>query len=109
MRLRKSWEFHSVKKKGKRFRDQAFWFQISLSSDVSNFPKLGIIASRRFGGAIQRNRAKRRFREIFRKNIDHFPKGSKIVLLPRPILFTLSFVEVEKRILAAIKKTILNQ
>ena len=108
MRLRKSWEFLSVKKLGNRFKDQAFWFQISLSSETNLSPKLGIIASRRFGGAIQRNRAKRRFREIFRQNINHFPKGSKTVLLPRPALFSLPFVEVERRILAAIKNTTLN-
>jgi len=108
MRLRKSWEFHSVKKLGKRYKDQAFWFQISLPVETNSCPKLGIIASRRFGGAIQRNRAKRRFREIFRQNINHFPKGSKTVLLPRPALFSLSFAEVERRILAAIKKTTFN-
>ena len=108
MRLRKSWEYQSVKKKGKRFRDDAFWFQILLNSDSNALPRLGVIASRRFGGAIQRNKAKRKFREIFRKNIGHFPKGSQTVLLPRPALFFLSFEEVEERILAAISKTNLN-
>ena len=107
-RLRKSWEFHSVKNNGKRFRDQSFWLQILLDFECNHPPKLGIIASRRFGNAIQRNRAKRRFREIFRKNIIHFPKGSKTVLLPRSDLFSLSYLEIEKKILSAIKKITLN-
>ena len=105
MRLRKSWEFNSVKKLGRRYKDQTFWFQIFCDTVSMEMPKLGIIASRRFGGAIQRNRAKRRFREIFRKNINHFPKGSKIVLLPRPTLFSYSFDVIESRILAAVDKT----
>ena len=91
MRLRKTWQFQFVKKNGKRYRDQAFWFQLVSNSASSELPKLGIIASRRYGGAIMRNQAKRRFREIFRKNIHFFPKGSLVVVLPRPALFSFSF------------------
>jgi ribonuclease P protein component len=106
MRLRKSWQFQFVKKNGRRYKDQTFWFQLAIGTNSNEMPKLGIIASRRYGGSIQRNRAKRRFREIFRKNINSFPNGSQIVLLPRPPLFTFSFSEIEQRILKAIKKTI---
>jgi ribonuclease P protein component len=106
MRLRKSWQFQFVKKNGRRFKDQTFWFQLFSDTNSNKVPKLGIIASSRYGGAIQRNRAKRRFREIFRKNIKSFPTGSQLVLLPRPALFSFSFEEVELRILKAIKKTI---
>jgi ribonuclease P protein component len=106
MRLRKTWQFQFVKKNGKRYRDQAFWFQLASNSASNELPKLGIIASRRYGGAIMRNQAKRRFREIFRKNIHFFPKGSQVVVLPRPALFSFSFEETEKRILKAIQKTI---
>lgn len=106
MRLRKSWQFQFVKKNGRRFKDQTFWLQLFSDTSSNKVPKLGIIASGRYGGAIQRNRAKRRFREIFRKNIKSFPTGSQLVLLPRPALFSFSFEEVELRILKAIKKTI---
>ncbi len=109
MRLRKSWEFQFVKKNGKRQKEQSFWFQLFVNSKSDDLPKLGVIASRRFGGAIQRNRAKRRFREIFRRNIDFFPTGSLIVLLPRPALFKFSFYETEKRILEAVRKTTIKQ
>ena len=105
MRLRKSWEFLAVKKKGKRFKDISFWFQIIFNQDSADPPKLGVIASRRYGGAIARNRAKRRLREVFRKNITAFPLGSRIVILPRPALFAFSFQEIEKKILFALAKT----
>jgi ribonuclease P protein component len=109
MRLRKSWEFQFVKKNGKRKKEQAFWFQLFVTPNSDRLPKLGVIASRRFGGAVQRNRAKRRFREIFRKNSEFFPNGSLIVLLPRPALFSLSFSDTEKRILEAVRKTTIKQ
>ena len=91
MRLRKSWEFLAVKKKGKRFKDKSFWFQIIFNQDSADPPKLGVIASRRYGGAIARNRAKRRLREVFRKNITAFPLGSRIVILPRPAFIRFQF------------------
>jgi ribonuclease P protein component len=109
MRLRKSWEFQFVKKNGKRQKEQAFWFQLFVTPNSNRLPKLGVIASRRFGGAIQRNRAKRRFREIFRKNPEFFPKGSLIVILPRPSLFSLSFSDTEKQILEAVRKATIKQ
>jgi ribonuclease P protein component len=104
MRLRKSWEYLAVKKKGIRFKDKSFWLQIVFNQDSMDLPKLGVIASRRYGGAIARNRAKRRLREVFRKNISDFPLGSRIVILPRPDLFTFSFQEIEKKILFALAK-----
>ena len=32
------------------------------------FPRLGLVVGRKFGGAVQRNRFKRRVRELFRRN-----------------------------------------
>lgn len=45
--------------------------------------RLGIIASRRLGGAVQRNRAKRLIREIFRLH-KHSAAGWDVVIIPRP-------------------------
>lgn len=43
--------------------------------------RLGIAATRKFGGAVQRNRAKRLIREIFRRN--KVAKGFDIVVVPK--------------------------
>ena len=106
MRLRKSWEFRTIKHKGIRFKNKTFWFQIFLSSECDSLPKLGIIASRRFGNAVQRNGAKRRIREIFRTNLDFFPTGSKTIFLPKTGFLSDSFKQTESKILTAIQKTI---
>ena len=67
MRLRKSWEFQSVKKKGVKHMGSNFWLQIAFDNEDSQIPKLGIITSRRFGNAVNRNKAKRLIREIFER------------------------------------------
>jgi ribonuclease P protein component len=46
--------------------------------------RLGITATRRIGGSVQRNRAKRLIREVFRQH--RHPPGFDIVVIPRASL-----------------------
>lgn len=46
--------------------------------------RLGIIATRRVGGAVRRNRAKRRVRELFRQRKGR--PGIDVVVLVRPVV-----------------------
>jgi ribonuclease P protein component len=56
--------------------------------------RLGIIASRRLGGAVQRNRAKRLIREVFRLNK---PAGSgwDLVIIPKTDLLDADYTAIE--------------
>lgn len=53
--------------------------------------RLGIAASRKIGGAVERNFAKRRLREIFRQST---PPAADIVVIPRRELLTAPFESV---------------
>ena len=48
------------------------------------YPRLGVSASRRLGGAIVRNRWKRLVREAFRLTRHQLPEGIDLVVVPRP-------------------------
>lgn len=56
--------------------------------------RLGIIASRRIGGAVRRNKAKRLIREIFRLN-KRSGSGWDIVVIPKPELPDVDFAALE--------------
>jgi len=64
VRLRARSEFTLVQKQGRRVAT-TYMTVLALPNSLDR-DRLGIIASRRFGGAVARNRAKRRLREIFR-------------------------------------------
>src|SRR5262245_25812586 len=45
--------------------------------------RLGLSVSRKFGGAVQRNRLRRLYREAFRLSRSEMPIGIDLVLIPR--------------------------
>jgi len=59
--------------------------------------RLGIAATRKLGGAVRRNRAKRLIREVFRRN--KIAPGFDVVVVPKRDLLdaTLNAVETEYR------------
>ncbi len=47
------------------------------------YPRLGISASRKLGGAVVRNRWKRLLREAFRQTREQLPPGLDLIVIPR--------------------------
>ena len=71
--------------------------------------RLGIIASRKFGGAVQRNRAKRRLREMFRRQEAGEASASgrralDIVVIPRRESLAAPFKTIESDFQTAVRK-----
>jgi ribonuclease P protein component len=64
VRLKARHEFQTVQTQGRRAATR-FVTLLALPNQHS-VDRLGLIASRKFGNAVMRNRAKRRLREIFR-------------------------------------------
>jgi ribonuclease P protein component len=55
--------------------------------------RLGIAATRKLGGAVERNRAKRLIREVFRRN--KIAPGADVVVVPRRALLDASLTALE--------------
>ena len=69
-----------------------------VNCDVTGLPpaRLGIVASRKLGDAVRRNRAKRLIRELFR-HLDPLPvAGPDVVVIPRRELFDAPFSDLER-------------
>ena len=78
-RIRKRVEFKQVYDRGLRVHGR--YATIFLLSNGLSVGRLGIAATRKLGGAVERNRAKRLIREVFRHN--KLAPGFDVVVVPK--------------------------
>jgi ribonuclease P protein component len=64
-------------------------------SNTTGGARLGIVASRKLGDAVRRNRAKRLIREMFRRSTTVATSGVDLVVIPRRELFDASYSSLE--------------
>ena len=99
-RLRRRPEFLAAQRNGARTRGRYLTlFVLPNRRDVS---RLGVIATRRMGGAVRRNRYKRLARELFR--LDKGPGGFDIVVLPHRAFGAAPFLTLQADYRSALRR-----
>jgi ribonuclease P protein component len=90
-RVRRRAEYQQIYGQGVKVHGRLFTlFRFSNGLGVG---RLGIAATRKLGGAVVRNRAKRLIREVFRRN--KLAPGFDIVIVPRRELLDASLIALE--------------
>ncbi len=67
-------------------------------------PKLGVVTSRKIGGAVQRTRARRLLRESFRLHQHELARPVELILVARISISGKKFADVEKDFLATLRR-----
>jgi ribonuclease P protein component len=96
-RIRRRPEFKLIYERGAKMHSR--YSTIFILPNAGTVGRLGIAATRKLGGAVQRNRAKRLIREVFRRN--KIAPGFDVVVIPKRELLdaTLSDLEADYRAL----------
>ncbi|HVR71062.1 MAG TPA: ribonuclease P protein component [Vicinamibacteria bacterium] len=93
-RLLSGADYRRVLRRGSRV-DGPLLSLVACDNDLG-YDRLGLAASRKLGGAVERNRAKRLLREAFRRHKRRSARGEDVVALPRPPLTARSQGEVDR-------------
>jgi ribonuclease P protein component len=90
-RIRRRREYQLIYQTGARLSGR--YMTMFLAANSAGWPRLGIAATRKLGGAVQRNRAKRLVREVFRLNKPG--TALDIVVVPRRELIDARFDDIQ--------------
>jgi ribonuclease P protein component len=90
-RIRRRAEYQKIYKQGIRVHGR--YLTLFLMAGEPTIGRLGIAATRKLGGAVERNRAKRLIREVFRRN--KVAPGYDLVVVPKRELLDASLTVLE--------------
>ena len=90
-RIRRRAEFQQIYDRGLKVHSR--YTTVFLLANALGVGRLGIAATRKLGGAVQRNRAKRLIREVFRRN--KIAPGFDVVVIPKRDLLDASLNTLE--------------
>lgn len=93
-RLKKKKDFEKVFKEGKGFKEDFLYFKIKKNNLKSS--RFGFVVSKKFSKkAVDRNKVKRRLRELIRIKMPKIKKGTDGVIIVMPGLKTTDLHELE--------------
>jgi ribonuclease P protein component len=103
--LRSAADFQPIRASGSRW-ECGFFYALFLNRPgrIPPLRRLGVIASRRVGNAVARNRAKRRLRALFRLHQGSLPPSCDIILIARSAIHNAPFGDLERRFEGAVKR-----
>ena len=103
-RLRTRRDFTRVQSGGRRVSGR--FVTLLILANECTAPRLGLIASRKLGPAVARNRAKRRLRDLFRRHRATLgePAAYDIVAIPRREICDAPFADVEADFLNTLRR-----
>jgi len=101
-RLRSNEDFQRVRRNG-RFYASPLVVLAFLRNDLA-YNRIGFVVSKRLGKAYQRNRIKRRMREIIRLHINEIKPGFDMVFIARQPLNKAQYLQIKQVLLMLLKK-----
>jgi ribonuclease P protein component len=86
-------------------RTKGRYLTVLVAPNAEGTARLGIVASKKLGDAVRRNRAKRLIREVFRRTAP-LPcgQGVDVVVIPRRELFDAAYPNLESDFRVALKR-----
>jgi ribonuclease P protein component len=102
-RLKLSRDFTRVRTEGRTARGTLLTIGVLSAENETHF-RVGLITSKRVGGAVVRNRVRRRLREIVRRHQHALASGLWFVIIARPSAAAATFAALEAEYLRLMRR-----
>lgn len=104
LRLRKHSDYQRAYAAARKRQSASMsWFLAPQEADGAA-PRVGLTAGKVLGKAHERNRIKRRMREVLRRHVNLLPQGFDIILHPRRTVLTIEFAKLEEEIVRILRQ-----
>jgi len=100
-RLRKHADYQRVYRESRRYSSasMSYFYRARPAGDpAGELPRIGLTAGRVLGGAVERNRIRRRMREAVRLHLAQLPAGVDVVLHPRRVVLDMEFDQLQREV-----------
>jgi ribonuclease P protein component len=98
VRLRRHADYQRAYAAGRKHQSTSMsWFLAPqpLASGLAASPRVGLTVGKVIGKAHERNRIKRRMRDILRRHVELLPSGCDLILHPRRAVLSMDFAKLE--------------
>lgn len=103
-RLSRASEFARLKREGTSFHGKLIVLSV-LNVEPDTETRIGLITSRRVGGAVVRNRVRRRLREILRALRPQIRRGVHLVIVARAVAAKAEFATLRSDVLSQVQRS----
>ena len=100
-------DFDDIIKTGKYIKSK--YYNIYYKDNGLSFPKFGIAVSKKFGNAVERNRAKRQVRSLVDQYKNRFSKSHNYIIMIRRGVKEVSYSEMEQDFVSLLEKGLFNE
>ncbi len=100
-RLRKHADYQRVYRESRRYSSpsMSYFFRARPQDETAGEQtRVGLTAGRVLGGAVERNRIRRRMREAVRLHLNQLPPRLDVVLHPRRLVLEMDFTKLEREV-----------
>ena len=102
-RLRRSSDFQQVRQNGKFYASPIM--VLAFLRNELDYSRFGFVVSKRLGKAVQRNKIKRRMREVTRLCMSRIEPGFDLVFIARLPIQQANYAEIEQSLRHLLKKS----
>ncbi|MGB6193667.1 MAG: ribonuclease P protein component [Terracidiphilus sp.] len=104
LRLRKHADYQNAYANARKRQSASMSWFLALQALPASTPRVGLTAGKVVGRAHERNRIKRRMREVLRRHVDLLPQGCDLVLHPRRTVLTLEFAKLDAEVVRILQQ-----